>query len=142
MKKKKMTLAEAIKELIRIKESYSYDGTDGGFALEDCLLESEIEALDLTIDLLEKRRGLPRPGDTVYHTYYELNFPSEAEVVEMVADDVSEKGMIYCEKDGDWYNFRDPDERLFLTREEAEAKLEELEKHDRKVEGTRWKYRK
>lgn len=128
MKKKEMTPAEAIEELIRIKEAYSYGGTDGGFDLEDCLLESEIEALDLAIDLLEKRRGLPRPGDTVYHAYYELNFPSEADVAEMVADDVSEKGMIYCEKDGDWYNFWDPDERLFLTRDEAETKLEELQR--------------
>jgi len=126
MKKKEMTPAEAIKELICIKEAYSYDGTDGGFDLEDCLLESEIEALDLAIDLLEKRRGLPRPGDTVYHAYYELDFPGEADVGEFVADDVSEKGMIYYEKDRDWYDFRDPDERLFLTRDEAEAKLEEL----------------
>lgn len=121
-----MTPKEAIEELIRIKEAYSYDGTDGGFDLEDSLLESEIEALDLAIDLLEKHKDLPRAGDTVYYAHYVPGPPSEADVEEMVADDVSEKGMIYCEKDSDWYDFRNPDERLFLTKKEAEAKLEEL----------------
>lgn len=141
MKKKEMTSAEAIKELIRIKENYSYDGTEGGFDLEDCLLQSEIEALDLAIDFLEKHRGLPRAGDTVYYAHYVPGLPSEADVEELVVSDISEKGMFYYEKDSDWYDFRNPDERLFLTKDEAEAKLEELKRavHERPNMTERWR---
>lgn len=68
----------------------------------------------------------PSVGCLVYHVYYEEKFPEQACVTEWKVGDVSQLGMIYSKADDDWYDFYDPENRLYLSKEIAEAKLKEL----------------
>lgn len=67
------------------------------------------------------------PGDKIYHVYYEAAFPDEAVIDEQTVVDASVAGFVRTrEYPDEWINAKDPFERMFRTREEAERRLEEL----------------
>ena len=67
------------------------------------------------------------PGDKIYHVYYEAAFPDEAVIDERTVIDASVAGFVRTrEYPEEWIDAKDPFERMFRTREEAEKRLEEL----------------
>lgn len=86
-------------------------------------------------DLLKK--PMPKIGDTIYFAAFDSNFPDASEPEPHEVMDVSARGKVFLEEDM-ICDFRDPDERLFLTREEAQEEIERLkEAHKKRQEGKR-----
>ena len=72
-------------------------------------------------------------GDKIYFAGYDEVFPEESQVSEYEVLDVSEKGMLLTTaSENYWIDSNDPEERMYPTREEAEAALKRIIKEDKK----------
>lgn len=65
-------------------------------------------------------------GDILYFACYEPNFPDQSEVSESIVKDISLSGLVLLDDGETWIDWKDPEENMFLTRQEAETRIKEL----------------
>ena len=95
-------------------------------------LRATDEAMEIARECIKRCRDFEVIRGTIekkiYFACFDDNFPEESEVEEQYIYDASANGLV-CLANNEWSDPGNPDERMFWTREEAEAKLEEL-KHE------------
>lgn len=111
------------------KERYEIAARAGG------ILSAINEAAAIARESIKRCRDFgtlrARIGDPVYWLCIEEDPP---DICEYTIGDISAAGMIYIKECEEWCDPADPEERLYLTYEEATAKLAE-EKMRRDTEG-------